>query len=99
MALSWYDSLRVQFHFGLRNLLVHLWRWRTGPYPRHGLLPLDVDITPTITGLSIQSSVDKRRRIAYNVFYPPGRMPGDGGAKLPVHLHVHGAGFCFEVFP
>ncbi|KZV79994.1 alpha/beta-hydrolase [Exidia glandulosa HHB12029] len=96
MALSLYGRLRVYAYFAIMNVLIRLWK-RKG-LPRRGILPPDANIDPTITGLNVQSSVS-RRKITINVFYPPGRMPGDGGENLPVHLNIHGSGFCLDVFP
>ncbi|KZV94124.1 alpha/beta-hydrolase [Exidia glandulosa HHB12029] len=99
MPLSLYGRLRVTLYFGWMNTLLWLWKATKGPYPRRGFLPPDADITPTITGLTVQSSKDPNRKVKINVFYPPGRRPGDGGEKLPMYLNVHGSGYCFEVFP
>lgn len=64
---------------------------------RTGLLPESSSIEPTIS-IRVQSTHDRKRSIRANIFYPPGAKPG-AGPKLPVHLHVHGGGFVYELFP
>ncbi|KZV79835.1 alpha/beta-hydrolase [Exidia glandulosa HHB12029] len=95
ITLSWYGWLRLRLWFAFRNGLIRLWL-RRGP-PRSGLLPPDADIRPTLS-IRVPSSSDKGRSIRANIFYPPGATPGNA-EKLPVHLHVHGSGFCYKTFP
>lgn len=96
MSLSWYSRLRVWTYFFFQNMLIRMWK-RQG-LPRRGLLPTSANIEPTYS-LTVQSTVDRRRKIKVNILYPPGKTPGDLGVKLPVHLNVHGSGFCLDVFP
>lgn len=94
--LAYYVAyLRMRLWISFRNVLIRIWM-RNGP-PRFGMLPPTADIRPTLS-IRVPSSHDPGRSVAVNIFYPPGASPGSG-KKLPVHLHVHGSGFCYSMFP
>ncbi|EJD52166.1 alpha/beta-hydrolase, partial [Auricularia subglabra TFB-10046 SS5] len=91
-----YYAQRLRMHAWMlfMNSLIKLWL-RRGP-PRSGLLPPTADIRPTLS-IRVPSSKDTKRSIAVNIFYPPGTILA-AAKKLPVHLHIHGSGFCYKTF-